>query len=83
MLCAPFNPWFSRAVVSVLSLCVKAGTHWPNRWTSEAFGETRMRSGTNMFGVFSCTGSFRSWQTLSAPIQHAKSEEVGCRTESA
>ena len=30
-----------------------------------------------MFGVFSCVGSF--W-TLSAPIQHAKSEEVGRRT---
>ena len=58
---------------------LKAGTHWPNCWTSEAFGETRMRSGTNMFGVFSCAGSFRGWRTLSAPIQHAKSEEVGCR----
>ena len=39
---------------------IKAGTHWPNRWTSEAFGETRTRSGTNMFGVISCIGSFRS-----------------------
>ena len=41
-------------------IVLKAGTHWPNRWTSEAFGETRTRSGTNMFGVFSCIGSFRS-----------------------
>ena len=39
---------------------VKAGTHWPNRWTSEAFGETRTRSGTNMFGLLSSVGSFRS-----------------------
>ena len=33
---------------------LKAGTHRPNCWTSEAFGETQTRSGTNMFGVFSC-----------------------------
>ena len=39
---------------------LKAGTHQPNRWMSEAFGETRTRLGTNMFGVFSCVGSFRS-----------------------
>ena len=39
---------------------LKAGTHWPNHWTSEAFGETRTRSGINMFGVFSCVGSFWS-----------------------
>ena len=38
----------------------KAGTHRPNYWMSEVFGETRTRSGTNMFGVFSCVGSFRS-----------------------
>ena len=39
---------------------LKAGTHWPKRCSSEAFGETRTRSGTNMFGVFSCVGSFQS-----------------------
>ena len=39
---------------------LKAGTHQPNLWTSEAFGETRTRSGTNMFHVFSCVESFRS-----------------------
>ena len=39
---------------------LKAGTHRSNCWTSEAFGETRTRSGTNLFGVFSCAGSFRS-----------------------
>ena len=39
---------------------VKAGTHWPNRRTSEAFGETRTRSGTNLFSLFSCAGSFQS-----------------------
>ena len=45
-----------------MSLCmfVKAGTHRPNHWTSEAFGETRTRSGTIMFGVFSSVGSFWS-----------------------
>ena len=41
-------------------LTVKAGTNRPNRWACEAFGETRMTSGTNMFGVFSCVGRFRS-----------------------
>ena len=39
---------------------VKEGTHWPNCWMSEAFGETWMRLGTNIFGVFSCVGSFGS-----------------------
>ena len=42
------------------SRVLKAGTHRPNRWTSEAFGETRTRSVTNVFSVFSCVGSFRS-----------------------
>ena len=40
------------------SCCLKAGTHWPDRWTSEAFGKTRTRLATNMFGVFSCVESF-------------------------
>ena len=26
-----------------------------------------------------CSAAFQATQTLSAPIQHAKSEEVGCR----
>ena len=43
---------------TIKRLPVKAGTH---RWMSEGFGETRTRSGTNMFGVFSCVGSFQSW----------------------
>ena len=53
-------------VCACLCFCVagrqalKAGTHRPNRWMSEVFGETQTRSGTNMFGVFSCVGSFRS-----------------------
>ena len=55
---------------------VKAGTRWPDRWTSEAF-ETRTRSGTNLFGVFSCVVNFGTTRTLSAPIQHAKSEKLG------
>ena len=37
---------------------LKAGTHWPKRWTSETFGESRTSSGTNLLGVFSCVGSF-------------------------
>ena len=41
-----------------------AGTHWPNRWMSEAFGETLTRSGTHMFVVFSCVGSF--WSRVDA-----------------
>ena len=47
--------------VTAETLCctLKAGTHQPNHWTSEAFGETRTRS---------------------APIQHTKSNEVGCQT---
>ena len=36
------------------------GTQWPNHWTSAAFGETRTRLETNIFGVVSCVGSFRS-----------------------
>ena len=44
----------------LVHVCLKAGTHRPNQWTSEAFRETWTRSGTNMFGVFSCIGSFRS-----------------------
>ena len=37
----------------------KPETHRANRWPSEAFGETRTSSGTNLFGVFSGLGSFR------------------------
>ena len=43
-----------------MELSFKAETHQPNYWTAEALGETQTRSGTNMFGVFSCVGSFRS-----------------------
>ena len=50
------------AVFGVTSCSVhtslKAGTHRPKRWASETFGETQTRSGTNLFGVFSCVGSF-------------------------
>ena len=44
--CLPFN--------------LKAGTHPPNCWTSEAFGENWTMLGTDLFGVFNCVGSFRS-----------------------
>ena len=46
-------------------------------WTSETFGETRTSSGTNLFGSFSCVGSF--WKPVSGPIQLAKSESVAVR----
>ena len=42
------------------SYSLKAGTHRPNHWMSEAFGESRTRSGTHMFSVFSWVGSCRS-----------------------
>ena len=58
---------------------IKAGTNQPNRWMSETFGETLVRSGTNMFGMFSCVGAFGAARASSATIQHAKSEEVGCQ----
>ena len=51
---ASFLCWFHALVY------LKAGTHQPNHLTSGAFGESRTRSETNMFAVFSCIGSFRS-----------------------
>ena len=58
-----------------LLLRLKAGTHRPNRWTSEAFGETRTRSGTNKikavgcwFESGRCVGALRLWRnTLMTP----------------
>ena len=61
-----------------MDVTIKAETHRPNRWMSEAFGEIRTRSGTNMFGVFSCVRSGAA-RTLSALIEHAKSEMEGSR----
>ena len=40
------------------ALVVKSETHRANRWPSEMFVETQTSSGTNLFGVFSCVGSF-------------------------
>ena len=37
---------------------VGSTTHQPNCWTSKVFVETRTRSGTNLFGVFSCVGGW-------------------------
>ena len=39
---------------------LKPETHRADRWPFEAFGETRTSSGTKLFGVFSCGGSFWS-----------------------
>ena len=58
----------------------EAGTNQPNRWTSETFGETRTRSGTNMFGVFGCVESFRrdiSLNCFLVPFSQGCLEEMG------
>ena len=54
----------------------KPETHWANRRPSEAFGESRTSSVTNLFGVFEGFGTV--W-TASALIQLAKSENAGCQ----
>ena len=62
---------------------LKAGTHRPNCWTSEAFGETRTRSATNMFGVFSCVGGLRIHADIvSEPEQCVGGAEVTMATSS-
>ena len=58
VICSFAQLWLFVLVWAVTDL--KAGTHRPNRWTSEALGEALTRSGTNMFGVFSCVGSSQS-----------------------
>ena len=63
---------------SLVCHSLKVGTHRPNRWTSEVFGETRTRSGTNLLGCSAALEAFGTTRMLSAPIQHAKSDEVGC-----
>ena len=60
------------------SLLLKPETHLPNCWPSEAFGETQTNSGTNLFGVLALLETFGTTRMLSAPIQLAKSEKVGC-----
>ena len=57
-------------------MSIKPETYRTNHRPSEEFGESRTSSGTNLFGVFSCVGSF--WETTSALIQHAKSEIFDC-----
>ena len=49
---------FSLGPVFDWGTALKRGTQWPNRWPSETFGETWTSSGTNLFGVYSCVGSF-------------------------
>ena len=53
--------WISFKACPILPLpfCCSCWCHL-KAGTSEAFGETWMRSGTNLFSVFSCVGSFRS-----------------------
>ena len=57
-LTGPRGESFLLFILSDSDSTVKAGTQWPNRWMSEAFGATQTRSGTNLLGVFSCVGSF-------------------------
>ena len=57
-------------------LPLKAGTHRPNRWTSEVFGGGWEQICLVCSAVLEAFGAVR---TLSDPIKHAKSEEVGCR----
>ena len=45
-------------LLSYVMLSIKPEMHWANWWLSEAFRETWMSSRTNLFGVFSCVGSF-------------------------
>ena len=53
------------------SACVKPETHRAKCWPSEVFGGTQISSGTNLFSVFICVGSF--WNCVDR-----KSENVGC-----
>ena len=53
---------------------LKAGTHWPNRWTSQVFRESRT-SREHFCSVCSAASeAFGAARTLSEPIYHAKSE---------
>ena len=60
------------------STALKVEAHWPNRWTSEVFGETRTRSGTICSVCLVALEASGAVWTASAPIQHAKSKGVGC-----
>ena len=62
----------------IMLRALKSGTHWPNHWMSEVFGETRTTSETCSVSS-AALEAFGATRTLFAPIQHAKSEEVGCR----
>ena len=51
--------WFAFCLqIQPVNLTCKPETHRANRWISEAFVETQARLGTNLFGLFSCVGSF-------------------------
>ena len=54
------------------------GIHWSNCRISKAFGETRTRWEQICSLCSAALEAFRAARTLSAPIQHAKSEKVGC-----
>ena len=60
------SPQSERATV------IKARTHRPNCWTSG--GPKKI-----CLPYSAALEAFRAAWTLSAPIQHVKSEEVGCR----
>ena len=50
--------WFSLFRICSITAGTRQEHTGPNAETSETFGETQMNSGTNLFGVFSCVGSF-------------------------
>ena len=50
--------WFFFSIFRFLHPSIKAGIHWPENSTSKIFGKTQTSSGTNLFGVLSCVGSF-------------------------
>ena len=61
-------------------LGVKRGTHLPNLWMSEAFGESRTGREQICLVCSAASEAFGAVRTLSAPTEHVKSEEEGRRT---
>ena len=59
------------------SSILKPETHRANCWPSEALGETQTTLGTNLLCSAALEAFGTAW-TVSAPIQNAMSEKVGC-----
>ena len=59
------------------TISIKHGTHWPNRWPSETFGETLDEFGDKSIHVCSALlEAFGTARMVSSQIQRAKSESV-------